>query len=246
MKYYDEAQGKVIDTAQQTAGNSLQSGQQAFAGQQGQQQQQNVSGGPVGGGQDVNSTPYGGESTTLGVPESNLRNAFFKMGLANPKEAGNLNSLLSIVTEPAAQRAADLKANTAAQTSADSLKKGNAAIDTIYNTWKKGINSSTINRVKAMGASITGIGALSPEQVRMNATFYTSLEPELRKAVISGRITQQEINWLRTNLMPNAFDSEESAQQKVQSLKDAFSKTMQDPGTGDQSQQVNPINPVGL
>jgi hypothetical protein len=63
------------------------------------------------------------------------------------------------------------------------------------------------------------IPGLAPTRTGINTLFYSTLEPELRKAAVGGRITQQEINWIRNAILPGPLDSPESAQAKLTAVK---------------------------
>lgn len=229
MRVFSASQGKFIDTPD----SPQQTGGQAFSGTQAQATAP-VATGPI---------PGQDQMTSIGIPDSQLKNTFFQMGLANPKSISNLTSLYNFV-KPTEQSATDKKAAATAQDKQKAIQKGNKSIDTIYNYWKKGVASSPINRLTATGVTLTGQTALNPSQARISAEFFANLEPELRKAAIGGRMTQQEITWLRQNLVPNATDSDESAKEKIQALKSAFGGYVAEPGqdSGSGGYKYNVVN----
>lgn len=85
--------------------------------------------------------------------------------------------------------------------------------------WEKRIPQAIVNLIPAV----------SPTRAGINTTFYTSIEPDLRKAMIGGRITQQEVSWLRDALLPTPRDSYESASAKIKALTDNLNKKIKSP-----------------
>lgn len=66
---------------------------------------------------------------------------------------------------------------------------------------------------------IEKIPGASPKRAEITSLFYTTLEPEIRKSAVGGRITQQEIGWIRGAIMPTPTDTLESARAKIEAIK---------------------------
>ena len=57
--------------------------------------------------------------------------------------------------------------------------------------------------------------ALFPNMAKMNTKYFIGLEPQLRKIIVGGRITIQEITWIKNALLPTAFDTNQSYRDRV-------------------------------
>lgn len=120
-------------------------------------------------------------------------------------------------------------------------------------------NASTINAINIMQEMLKKwqtmgqvekmvpqqlIGAapfLSPTRSGITSEFYTTLEPEIRKSAVGGRITQQEIAWIRNAVLPSSLDTPESAAAKVQGVINGLQMKMKNP-----KMDLTQLNPVDL
>lgn len=95
------------------------------------------------------------------------------------------------------------------------IDDGIASADRILAKW------NNLNEAQKLlpGAVTSAIPQLSPDRAGINAIFFGQLEPALRKSIVSGRVTQQEINWIKSAFLPTALDSEASAKQKLEEFK---------------------------
>lgn len=98
-------------------------------------------------------------------------------------------------------------------------------IDDIWNQWNK------LDEVQKHlpDSLVTAMPALSPTRAALNTQFYTGLEGDLRKAIVGGRITQQEISWIKNAIIPTATDSDASAKAKLDAVTKALKSKLQDP-----------------
>ena len=76
---------------------------------------------------------------------------------------------------------------------------------------------------------ISAIPGLSPTRTGITTLFYSTLEPELRKAAVGGRITQQEVQWIRNAILPGPLDTAESAKEKLQAVRYGLEMKQKDP-----------------
>lgn len=109
----------------------------------------------------------------------------------------------------------------------EGAKKVLDSTDKIFADWK------SMNPVeRAMGAlsQTSGISGLSPKQTAIDAEFFANLEEGIRKSVVGGRITQQEIQWIRQKLLPNPYDSDASAQAKINALQEGARRKLTEKG----------------
>jgi hypothetical protein len=100
-----------------------------------------------------------------------------------------------------------------------------ANIDQIWSSW-----STLPEWEKHIPDSlITAAPFLSPTRASLNTQFYYGLEGDLRKLVIGGRITQQEIQWIKNAIIPTYADSDVSAKAKVDAVKRAIANKLANP-----------------
>lgn len=120
-------------------------------------------------------------------------------------------------------------------------------------------NASTINAINIMQEMLKRWGTmsqaeklipqqilgaapfLSPTRTGITSEFYTTLEPEIRKTAVGGRITQQEIGWIRNAVLPSSLDTPESAAAKVQGVINGLQMKMKNP-----KMDLSQLNPVDL
>lgn len=69
---------------------------------------------------------------------------------------------------------------------------------------------------------------LSPGLAEINAEFYSSIEPQLRSSIVGGRITQQEIQWLKNAYLPTQSDTTQTYSDRIQVLKDEITRKQKD------------------
>ncbi len=98
-------------------------------------------------------------------------------------------------------------------------------VNNIMDTWKQMPEFEK----RLPGFLADTFGFLAPNRSAIRSSFFTNLEGELRKSAIGGRITQQEIQWIRSAILPNEFDSEESAQANVDAFKEGIQKKLKNP-----------------
>ena len=72
-------------------------------------------------------------------------------------------------------------------------------------------------------------GFLAPGKAAILTSFYTGIEEALRKSVVGGRVTQQEISWMRDAILPQPGDNEASAKNKIEALRQNIQRKMQNP-----------------
>lgn len=113
-------------------------------------------------------------------------------------------------------------------------------IDSMWNQWNK---LSPLEK-HLPDELVTLAPSLSPTRAALNTQFYTGLEGDLRKAIVGGRITQQEINWIKNAIIPTATDSDASAKAKVDAVENALKMKLQDPSI-DLTQTKLPGSSVG-
>lgn len=106
-----------------------------------------------------------------------------------------------------------------------SLDNSSSIINDIFNKW------SSLSEMEKIIPSqlLTIIPGLSATRSGMNTQFINSLEPELRKAVAGGRITQQEFQWIKNSIIPTATDTYESALAKINAVKEGIALKRQNP-----------------
>jgi hypothetical protein len=105
------------------------------------------------------------------------------------------------------------------------LKNSARVLNGILDSWT---NLSPQEKILPQGL-IEAIPALSPTRAKIRSLFYTTLQPELRKAAIGGRITQPEIKWIRDAILPGPLDTEASARAKVEGVLQGIYMKMQNP-----------------
>lgn len=98
-------------------------------------------------------------------------------------------------------------------------------IDSIWNTYEK---MSPFEQ-HLPDQIVNAVPALAPNRSALNTQFYVGLEGDLRKAIVGGRITQQEISWLKNAIIPTATDSDESAKKKLDAVKKALQEKLSNP-----------------
>lgn len=206
MRVYSASQGKFIDTG----GGSTALGGTTPTGPTGIPSLSPTSGSIPGGGQTSpidNQTPDYSNTTSLGIPKSTLQNMFFSLGIQNPKEASNLNSLMGLVTPSASE----VTQRTNAAQTAKETKQGLDAMNQVWKLYKQ-MDPIELNFIPY---SIAGkFPRLAPNKAAINTLFYTQIEPALRKQVVAGRATQQEIQWFKDALFPTSTDTEKTYKQR--------------------------------
>lgn len=196
---------------------------------------------PIINGQFVNKSQIGGQQPSAptgqgngqyvsGIDNSKLQQllGLYAVSKGNPSEAWN-------IFKPSD---AAIKRQETAQASQQSLEDTVNNVDDILQKWK---NMPELER-RLPQRLVSAFPFLSPTRTGILSNFYTSVEPDLRKAAVGGRITQQEISWIRNALLPGPADSYESATAKIKGLRDSlvrksknssFNIVPQDTGTGD-------------
>lgn len=94
----------------------------------------------------------------------------------------------------------------------DGLRNSQRMLNQIYTEW---INAPEVEKRMPFILSDNFPG-IAPSRAKIKSTFLTSLEGELRKSTVGGRITQQEIQWIRDAVLGGPFDSSESVRAKMQ------------------------------
>jgi hypothetical protein len=98
------------------------------------------------------------------------------------------------------------------------IKQSQDMLDNYLNKWKS-MNVIEKDMPQSIASAVPG---LFPDRAYLDTDFFTQIEPLLRKQVVGGRITQQELTWLK-NALPKFGDSDESATQKIDAIKQALS-----------------------
>lgn len=121
-----------------------------------------------------------------------------------------------------------------------SIKQSQDMLDNYLNKWK-----SMDPLEKDMPQSISSaVPGLFPDRAYLDTDFFTQIEPLLRKQVVGGRITQQEMTWLR-NALPKFGDSDQSATQKIDAIKQALSGGIGNAAGGDNG-SASQSDPLGI
>lgn len=105
------------------------------------------------------------------------------------------------------------------------IENTNQIIDQIEETYKK-MGTAEKHIPDQLAQLAPGI---APNKAKILSLFYTNLEGELRKATVGGRITQQEVNWVRGAVLPGPLDTATSAKAKLDALRSGLQQKAFDP-----------------
>lgn len=126
--------------------------------------------------------------------------------------------------DPAALTAQERTANQKAVDTKKAQTNINDFADQMMTNWEKmGPAEKTIGAVPGLNT----VGLLAPNIVENDAIFYNQLIKEI-KTKIGGRLTNQEINLFHTQL-PGPYDSPETAQYKIDTLKGLLTQKLANP-----------------
>lgn len=132
------------------------------------------------------------------------------------------NQYKQVVTKLVKDRGSNVdEINTAWQGMDNSVR----LLDKVANLW--GSMTESERRLPSIVAD--RIPSVAKTRAAINSLFYSSIEGELRKAAIGGRITQQEVNWIRNAVLPGPLDSYDSAKAKLDAVKYGLTIKRQDP-----------------
>ena len=196
MRVYSSSQGKFIDNGQPDVNGATatpaQNGASAYAGTQ-----------------DPTQT------TSLGVPDTDMRNLFFKMGVLNPKSVTTLKSLYDLIA-PKPLTSAQQK-QVAAKDALDKAKSlSQNAIGNILTQY------STLSGIEKQ-AGVGKLMALNPFSQaytynQQRKGLYASLKDIAGAGAGSGvRINNYDIQ-LWANLLPEPGDTQDQVKRKIKSL----------------------------
>jgi hypothetical protein len=182
-----------------------------------------------------------GALTTLANNESSKELKYIDQGYLAPDGSGNtaqdyadqfLGGQVDWVDIPSGMKVAVTKIVKSSGTTVQKQQDAHTGIKNSINILNGVLGSwtdlSPLERILPQSL-IQTIPALSPTRAKITSLFYTTLEPELRKAAVGGRITQQEINWIRGAIIPGPLDTEASAQAKVSGVLAGLQMKLQNP-----------------
>lgn len=115
-----------------------------------------------------------------------------------------------------------------------------STFDNVLNTYKN--MNPMEQRIPPSLAS--KIPALAPDMATMNTKYFLGLEPELRKLVVGGRITVQEMKWLQDAVLPTAGDTVDSYQKRIEAAKALIQKSVNASSGGGSKTSVS--DPMGI
>jgi hypothetical protein len=105
------------------------------------------------------------------------------------------------------------------------LNNSLSVLNKIEGDWNK-MNDLEKRLPSGIASMLPGAAATRTE---INSLFFNALEPELRKASLGGRITQQEINWIKDSVLPGPMDTQESALNKLNGVKYGLQQKLKNP-----------------
>ncbi len=142
--------------------------------------------------------------------------------------------------DPNTGKLTDPKTGKALDVSSQQVDVANGLMNTfddVLNTYK---NMNPIEQRIPPGLA-SNIPALAPQMATMNTKYFLGLEPELRKLVVGGRITVQEMKWLQNAVLPTAGDTPDSYATRINAAKALIQKSVKSNSGGGGSNKSDPL-----
>jgi len=150
------------------------------------------------------------------LPPFTIANTYQK---THPKEKVDIEAVNDWATKPTAGTASKKEEAATAATNIYNTSQD------VLDTW----NSMNQFEKRLPTGLVKAIPALAPNRQKIETTFYTQLLGNLRKLAVGGRLTNQEMSWFHSSVIPGPGDSAASAQAKIDALQSEASKKVNDP-----------------